>query len=41
VRVALWRLGVPFGVREQVCTLVRCGSGRGRRGVAGTTAIID
>jgi predicted kinase len=23
VRVALWRLGVPFGVREQVCTLVR------------------
>src|SRR5690606_13296314 len=22
-RVALWRLGVPFGVREQVCALVR------------------
>src|SRR5262249_56706231 len=23
VRVALWRLGVPFGMREQVCALVR------------------
>ena len=23
VRVALWRLGAPFGVREQICTLVR------------------
>ena len=23
VRVALWRLGVPFGVREHVCALVR------------------
>jgi predicted kinase len=23
VRVALWRLGVPFGIREHVCTLVR------------------
>ena len=22
-RVALWRLGVPFGAREQICTLVR------------------